>query len=69
MRSLKDNAFKLLKQQEDSDDAMNRYFHSSIKKELRKSQSGVKGATMLAKSSSLVGGEQSAQSNILDRIR
>lgn len=31
MRSLKDNAFKLLKQQEDSDDAMNRYFHSSYK--------------------------------------
>jgi hypothetical protein len=57
MRSLKDNAFKLLKQQEDSDDAMNRYFHSSIKKELRKSQSGLKGATMLAKSPSFVGGE------------
>ena len=31
MRSLKDNAFKLLKQQEDTDDAMNRYFHSSYK--------------------------------------
>jgi len=69
MKSLKDNAFKLLKQQEDSDDAMNRYFHSSIKKELRKSQCGLKGATMLAKSPSLVAGEQSAQSNILDRIR
>jgi hypothetical protein len=69
MKSLKDNAFKLLKQQEDSDDAMNRYFHSSIKKELRKSQSGLKGATMLAKSPSLVAGDQSAQSNILDRIR
>jgi hypothetical protein len=51
---------------------MNRYFQSSIKNELRKSQSGFKGATILAKSSSLVGGggdQGAAQSNILDRIR
>ena len=69
MRSLKDNAYKLLNLQEDSDDAMNRYFNSSIKKELRKSQKGLKGATLLAKTPSMLGGEQSAQSNILDRIR
>ena len=69
MKSLKDNAFKLLKQQEDSEDAMNRYFHSSIKKDLRKSHNCLQGASMLSNTPSLVRGEQSAQSNILDRIR
>ena len=75
MKSVKENALKLMKAESECEDpdaaeniGLNRYMNSSIKSDLRKSQSNFIGA-LSSKNPSIITEQAPIASNILDRIR